>query len=55
MMKWPTKLAIKRKAKGKRRERDKIEIDSQKKVQSKVQILAYAHMRKTKKLLNYVQ
>ena len=32
MIKWATKLAIKRKAKGKRREREKnIEIDSQKK------------------------
>ena len=32
MIKWTTKLAIKRNAKGKRREREKnIEIDSQKK------------------------
>ena len=32
MIKWATKLAIKRKAKGKKREREKnIEIDSQKK------------------------
>ena len=30
MIKWARKLAIKRKAKGKRRERDKIEVDSQK-------------------------
>ena len=34
MIKWATKLAIKRKAKGKRRKREKnIEIDSQKKIE----------------------
>ena len=47
-IKWATKLPIK-KGKGKKKSATKkFEIDSQ-----KVQILAYAHARKIKKLQNY--
>ena len=46
------KTAYKKKGKGKKKwATKKFKIDSQK----KVQILAYAHARKTKKLQNYIQ
>ena len=48
-MKWATKLAIKRKAKGKRREREK----TRNKFEKKVQILTYAQ--KNGKAGNYIQ
>ena len=48
-MKWATKLAIKRKAKGKRREREK----TRNKFEKKVQILTYAQI--NGKAGNYVQ
>ena len=52
MIKWETKLAIKRKAKGKRREREKnIEIDSQK----KKDIWLMRMPENKKKPLNYIQ
>lgn len=49
-MKWATKLAMTRKAKGKRREQKK-----RNRLAKKVQIFAYAHAQKTKELLNYFQ
>ena len=50
-MKWATKLAMAREAKGKRTEQKK----KRNRLAKKVQIFAYAHARKTKELLNYFQ
>ena len=52
MIKWATKLAIKRKAKGKRRERGKKHPN---RFAKEKRNLAYAHARKTKKPINYIQ
>ena len=52
--KWPTKLPIKRNAKGKKRRARK---QNRNRFAKKIQILAHAHARKNKKscLINYIQ
>ena len=49
--KMGNKTTYQKKGKGKKKREKKMEIDSQK----NVQILAYAHAQKAKKLLNYIQ